>query len=143
MMQMKRRQLDAPGNSGALRQSVVNALVLAIPLWAGIGVAFILLVLERPIGEAESTVLAIAAACEFLLLRHFRRTARTRAPDSEPLARPVPAMRRPSPGRALAKQSLALSALVGAYLQYYFWDVQLQIASLHSVTVFVAVSAAG
>jgi len=136
-MQMKRRQLDSPGSPGALRQSVVNGLVLAIPLWAGIGIAFILLVLERPISEPESTVLMIAAACELILLRHFKRTAKARTSDSVPLARPAMAMQRPSPRRSLAKQALALSGLVATYLHYYFWDVSLQIASLNSVTVFV------
>jgi len=32
---------------------------------------------------------------------------------------------------------------VATYLHYYFWDVQLQIASLNSVTVFVPVTMAG
>jgi len=143
-MRTKHRQRDGPGNSGALRQGVVNALVLAIPLWAGIGIAFILLVLQRPISEAESAALMIAAACEFFLLRHvLLRTAAARTPDSEPLARPVPAMQRPSRRRPVLKQALTLSALAATYLQYYFWDVQLQIASLNSVTVFVAAPATG
>lgn len=40
----------------------------------------------------------------------------------------------------ILRQSLFLSALVGAYLQYYFLEVHLQIASLRSITVFVPVS---
>lgn len=49
-------------------------------------------------------------------------------------------VRREIAPNAILRQSLLLSALVGAYLQYYFLDVHLQIASLHSVTVFVPVS---
>jgi hypothetical protein len=143
-MSLKRRQRDGLGNSGVLHQGVANGLALAIPLWAGIGIGFILLVLERPISEAESTVLMIAGACEFILLRHvLLRSAESRAPDSEPLARPVPATQRARPRRPILRQALTLSALAAAYLQYYYWDVQLQIASLNSVTVFVAAPAVG
>jgi hypothetical protein len=42
--------------------------------------------------------------------------------------------------QVLLRQSLALSALVGAYLQYYFLEINLQIASLHSITVFAPVA---
>jgi len=42
--------------------------------------------------------------------------------------------------RSLLKQSLTLSAIVGSYLQYYFVDVNLQIASLHSIVFFVPVT---
>lgn len=38
---------------------------------------------------------------------------------------------------SLARQTLALSALTGAYLQFYFFEVSLQIASLNSVIVFL------
>jgi hypothetical protein len=40
----------------------------------------------------------------------------------------------------LFRQSVALSALLGAYLQYYFLEINLQIASLHSLTVFLPVT---
>ncbi len=40
----------------------------------------------------------------------------------------------------LLRRSLTLGALVGAYLQYYFLEVNLQIAALHSLTVFVPVT---
>ena len=41
---------------------------------------------------------------------------------------------------SLFRQSLALSALVGAYLQYYFLEVNLQIALMPSLTVFLPVA---
>ena len=41
---------------------------------------------------------------------------------------------------SLFRQSLALSALVGAYLQYYFIEINLQIASMNSLTVFLPVT---
>jgi len=63
------------------------------------------------------------------LLRYFERKS---APSIQ--VRPVLAP------HSLFRQSLALSALVGAYLQYYFLEVNLQIASLRSLTVFVPVS---
>jgi len=46
-------------------------------------------------------------------------------------------------GMAQLKRPLLLLGLAGAYLHYYFWDVQLQIASLRSVTVFVSAPAIG
>ena len=50
---------------------------------------------------------------------------------------PVPLLRRMHPPMSLARQTLALSALTGAYLQFYFFEVSLQIASLNSVIVFL------
>lgn len=49
-------------------------------------------------------------------------------------------LRRTQSPLSLARQTLALSALTGAYLQFYFLEVNLQIASLNSVTVFLPVS---
>ena len=40
-------------------------------------------------------------------------------------------------GRALARQSFMLLALVLAYLQYYFFDVNLQVSRMPSITVMV------
>jgi hypothetical protein len=136
----ERQQGNGAGN-GERSHGLVFALLIAVPLWAFIGMAVVLLLFERPLDETESTVLMIAVVGEFILLRHYLRTAPAEGPDSVPRARPMPAMhqvvhtRRP----ALLRQTLTLSALVAAYLQYYFWDVQLQIAALHSVTVFVPV----
>lgn len=42
---------------------------------------------------------------------------------------------------SLFRQSLALSALAAAYLQYYFLEVHLEISSLNSLTVFMPVTA--
>ena len=55
----------------------------------------------------------------------------------EPKAAPLIEARPAIAPQALLRQSLALGALVTAYLQYYFLEVNLQIASLHSVTIFV------
>ncbi len=60
-------------------------------------------------------------------------------------SRPQPTLHRARIRRAarswspVLRQSLALSALVGAYLQYYFLDVNLQIATLNSMIVFLPV----
>lgn len=54
-----------------------------------------------------------------------------------------PARAVPNPGAArpsTMRQTVAFASLAIAYLHYYFWDVNLQIASLHSLTVFVAVT---
>src|SRR3990170_3517536 len=44
---------------------------------------------------------------------------------------------------AYVKRTMLLAGLVGAYLHYYFWDVQLQVAFLRRVVVFVPVYATG
>jgi hypothetical protein len=41
------------------------------------------------------------------------------------------------PARPILKQTALLAGLAVAYLHYYFWDVQLQIATLHRVSVFI------
>lgn len=61
------------------------------------------------------------------------------------VAVPQPAMPAGGSGRARSAQRSTLrhtagfAALATAFLQYYFWDVSLQIASMQSVIVFVAV----
>ncbi len=55
-------------------------------------------------------------------------------PRTPPL--PAAALERPS----TLRQTIAFASLAIAYLHYYFWDVNLQIASMHSLTVFVAVT---
>lgn len=52
----------------------------------------------------------------------------------------IPLSRRSHPPLSLVRQTFALSALTGAYLQFYFLEVNLQIASLNSVTVFLPLS---
>ncbi len=58
-----------------------------------------------------------------------------------PATRPAAASRTSSVRErpSTLRQTVAFASLAIAYLQYYFWDVNLQIASLHSVTFFVAV----
>ena len=45
-------------------------MMLAVPLWAGIGAGFIVFVLRRPFAASELWALAIAGVVEFLLLRY-------------------------------------------------------------------------
>lgn len=42
--------------------------------------------------------------------------------------------------RRIVREALLLGALAAAYLHYYYWEVELQIASLHAVKVFVPVT---
>jgi len=133
-MQPQRRQADAVNASAETHGLVLGVLA---------GIVVILVVREAPITATESAILMIAAVCELMLLRHSLRTSDAKARYRELLARFGLTARRTGPRPSIAKQSLVLSALVAAYLHYHFWDVQLQIASLHSVTVFVPVSAVG
>lgn len=43
--------------------------------------------------------------------------------------------------RQIVKEALLLLCLVGAYIQYYYWDVNLQIARLPSTVIFVPAAA--
>jgi hypothetical protein len=142
-MAMEHRPLENATGRDEGTHGLVLGLLIAIPLWICIGIAVILLFLGRPITEAESAVLMIAAVCEIILLRHSLRTFDAKARYRELLARSGAAARRTGPRPPIAKQALVLSALVAAYLHYYFWDVHLQIASLNSVTVFVPVTVVG
>lgn len=58
-----------------------------------------------------------------------------------PAARPAAVSRTGSTSErpSTLRQTAAFASLAIAYLHYYFWDINLQIASLHSLTVFVAV----
>jgi hypothetical protein len=131
----------AHGSEGT--HGLVLGLLIAIPLWVLAGLAVILLLQNAPVTAAENAMLMIAAACEFILLRYSLRTFDAKARYRELLARSGLTARHTGPRPSIAKQALALSALVAAYLHYYFWDVHLQIASLNSVTVFVPASVAG
>ena len=140
-MPIDRLARDGVANTEDLRQGMVYGLLISIPLWACVGAGIILLILERPFNEAESALLMVAAIVELILLRHAWRTFQPRVRYRELLVRAgasVTGARQP-----LLKQTSLLAGLVGAYLQYYFLDVHLQIASLNSVTVFVPVSLAG
>jgi hypothetical protein len=132
-MDQGRRVSDEEIGAQASVHGVVLGLLIAIPFWVCIAVAGILLLQDGPITEAESAALMIAAGVEAVLLRHAWRTYRPKVRIREPLARAaLAAWRSPT-----LKQTALLGGLVGAYLQYYFWDVQLQIASLNRVTVFI------
>ena len=117
----------------ALVEGVVFATLLSIPLWAAIAAIAIALFQHGPLTTLQSASFAIAAAVEALLLRHVSRRRALKARIGEVLSRRwLPADR-----RAFLKQTALLGTLVAAYLHYYFWDVQLQIAQLPRVTVFI------
>ena len=117
----------------SLVEGVIFASLLSIPLWAVIAAVAIALFQESPLTALQSVAFTIAAAVEVILLRHVSRkhglTARIRAA----LARSV----LPADRRSMIKQAAFLGGLVAAYLHYYLWDVQLQIAQLNRVTVFI------
>lgn len=123
-----------------LRAGLVSALLLAIPLWAAIGLALVALVAQRPLETAERIALSVAAVAELALLYYAWRALGWRLGLREALAGTSAA--RPVRG-SLVRQSSFLLGVVGAYLHYYFWDVYLQIESLNSVTVFVPVARFG
>ncbi|MGQ0510716.1 MAG: hypothetical protein ACT4P9_08885 [Betaproteobacteria bacterium] len=86
--------------------------------------------------ESTSLALMIAAAGATILVRPFLRACwMRRQPELESAL--ISLIRRTHSPRSLARQTFALSALTGAYLQFYFLEVNLQIASLNSVIVFL------
>jgi hypothetical protein len=129
-MLFQRREGLGSAGGGRLIQGILLGAALSIPLWAAIGVVVILLFQEGPITEAEIAAFTVAAAVELILLRFVWLVFRPR-----PAFRHLPA--RPAARAPLLRQTALLTGLVVAYLHYYFWDVQLQIAALQSVTVFV------
>jgi len=133
---------DEEGDSGSrLIRGLVSGLLFSIPLWVCICIAVVVLFQEGPITQLQSAILIIAAAAEFVLLRHVWRTKHPRIAPHAPAARKgaaASAARFPQ-----LKRTFLLLGVVGAYLHYYFWDVQLQIASMQSVTVFVSTPALG
>lgn len=128
---------DDASDRGGLGSGLISGLLLAIPLWAAIGIGIIVLVLQRPFGPAEGVAVAAACVVELLLLRHAWRKLGWRfglrqafaGPGALPLAEPSPVL----------KRSVMLVGLATSYLHYYYWDVQTQIAMLPAVTVFVPV----
>jgi len=107
-----------------------------VPLWACIGIAAFVLIQENLMGGLAGALLLATAALGLFELRRY-----WKSPPAPPVTftpRPVPALMAQRRPRFQVKQTLMLLALVGAYLHYYFWDVQMQIAMLPSVTVFVA-----
>lgn len=120
-------------------QRVLGAVLSLVPLWVCIGIAAFVLTQERLLGGIEAVLLVAMAA---LGLIELRRQSQGPAPQLAPIIPPRPARAAAAqrPARFQFKQTLMLAGLVGAYLHYYFWDVQVQIASLPHVTVFAATS---
>ncbi len=121
------------GGGGAFILGIFFALLLAIPLWAGIGIAAVLLFQEGPVTRGQTAALAAAAVVELILLRYAWRAWRPQWSFRALLARAIAAY----PARPILKQTALLAGLAVAYLHYYFWDVQLQIATLNKVSVFI------
>lgn len=117
----------------ALVEGVVFAALLSIPLWAAIAAIAIALFQDEPVTTPQSTGFAFAAAAEALLLRYVWRRHALKARVAAVIARTA----FPVDRRRVLKQAALLGSLVAAYLHYYFWDVQLQIAQLSHVTVFI------
>ena len=126
---------DAEG----LRAGLISALLLAIPIWAGLGLGLVFNVANRRLDMPEGIALAVAAVVELVLLQYAWRTLGWRFG-----LRPSFAMAGVGPGRgSVWRQSSLLFGIVGAYLHYYFWDVYLQIESMKSVVVFLPLTRTG
>jgi hypothetical protein len=118
---------------GTLVEGVVFAALLSIPLWAAIAVAAIALFQEGPVTAMQSAAFMIAAAVEAILLRFVWRKHDLKSRILGVLARTAA----PEQWRPVLRRAAFLGGLVAAFLHYYYWDVQLQIAQLNRVTVFI------
>jgi hypothetical protein len=85
---------------------------------------------EGPIADLEKITNRRIASIEDLL----------RLAAESPLAKPADRPARAQLQHSTLRHTAGFAALAVAFLHYYFWDVSLQIASLNSVTVFVAVT---
>jgi hypothetical protein len=129
----QQRTHDSDVGGSAFILGIFIALLFAIPLWAAIGVGAILLFQDEPFTTGQTAALLAAAGIEAILLRYAWRAFRPQLGLRGLLARALSAR----PTRPVLKQTAWLGGLVVAYLHYYFWDVQLQIAVLNKVTVFI------
>ena len=120
-------------------RGLINGALIAIPLWLFLGIVPVLVFQNGSIDESISLALMIGAVCGTILARPYLRALWMRR-HLELKSTPVPLPRRARPPQSLLRQAIALSALVGAYLQFFFLEVYLQIASLNSVIVFLPVS---
>ncbi len=133
MVRCEHRQAD---DGLDIARGALHGLQFAAPLWIALGIAAIYLVQDGSTNESASLALMIAAVGATILARPLLQTVWKRwHPELESAL--LPLFRRTFPPMSLARQTLALSALTGAYLQFYFIEVGLQIASLNSVTVFL------
>lgn len=136
MVQCQHRQ----ANDGLdIARGALHGLLIAILLWTVLGIVTILVFQDCSTNEGKSLALMIAAVGATILVRPFLRALWMRR-YSEIKSALIPLSCRTHPPLSLARQTFALSALTGAYLQFYFLDVNLQIASLKSVTAFVPLS---
>jgi hypothetical protein len=117
----------------ALVEGVVFAALLSIPLWAAIAVLAIALLQEGPVTAMQSAAFMIAAAVEAILLRLVWRKHDLKARILGVIARTAA----PEEWWPVLRRAAFLGGLVAAFLHYYYWDVQLQIAQLNRVTVFI------
>ena len=130
-------------NGPDVSRGLFNGVLIAVPLWFMLGVIPALALLHWRMDEATSAALMIAAVCEAILVRPYARrlwAGIRRDACVELQSSPLNQSRRAVAPGSLLRRSLALSALAGAYLQYYFLDVNLQIASLPSLTVYLPVT---
>ncbi len=115
---------------------LAHGLLIALPIWIVIGLAGADTLANAFGREAVSLALMAGMVGTVVLARRLLHA---------PLSQAIAVGRARFAGmagsgaafRPLARQTIALSALAAAYLQYYFLDVKLQIASMQSVTYFV------
>ncbi len=136
MVECEHRQAD---DGLDIVRGALHGLVYAVPLWSVLGIATIFVVQDGPTSEGASLVVMLAAVGVTILTRPFLRSLwMRRFPEIRSAL--VAEVRRTHPPLSLACQTFALCALAGAYLQFYFLEVNLEIASLKSVTVFLPVN---
>lgn len=128
--------MDGGDFGGGKWRRLIDGVLNFVPLWVCIGIAAFVLVQEDRMGGLAGMLLLATAALGLFELRRYWTAPPARRPAFAP--RPVPALMTPRRSRFQVKQTLMLLGLVGAYLHYYFWDVQMQIAMLPTVTVFAA-----
>jgi len=132
-MEQERLRPQEQFEGGALVEGVVFAALLSIPLWAAVALAAIGLLQEGPFTALQSAGFMLALAAEAILLRYVWRRTGLKARIAAVLARRA----FPTDRRQMLRRAAFLAALVATYLHYYYWDVQLQIAQLNHVTVFI------
>jgi len=116
---------------------MISGLLLAIPLWAGIGAGIVVLLLHRPFAMSELAALAVAAVVEALAILYAWRRLGWRFGLRRALAWAGPAARASGARSTPLRRMGLLTVLAAAFLHYYYWDVQTQIALLPAITVFV------